>query len=408
MKRKYLVFGVLAAGSFWSAAQSPTDSLYGKRKVSKTDIQLVYSQYIQNGNHSAITGGTGTEKLLVYSPDLTITHQIDSAHGYAINAGVDIITSASLDNIDFVMSSASRVSKHGFIDLSYTQGFRNSRLRLTPSGYFSIESAYLSQGLGLSLESQNKEKTRIFSADIQTFFDDLRWGRLNGERPLKLVYPVELRYKQWFSAYLRQSYNLTLEWQQTLNRRMILGIFPGFAYQHGLLATPYHRVYFTDSTEKVENLPPDRWKIPLGIQLNSFVGTHYILEAYYRFYWDNFGIWAHTLELGLGIKTSASLTLTPILRLYTQTAARSFRPYREHDPSEKYYTSNYDLAAFQSYEVALEARISGAGHTGPGTIFKECSFRYSYYHRTDGLDSHILTLLTGVSHRPKPASISAF
>jgi Protein of unknown function (DUF3570) len=402
VKRKYIVFGLLAAASLNGFAQRTTDSLYRLKKVAKTDIQLVYSQYIQNGNHSAITGGVGTQKLLVYAPEMTLKRQIDSGRSYSLNAGLDVITSASLDNIDYVVSSASRVSKRGFVDISYTKGNPNKGISLAPSAYLSAESAYLSYGLGFTIDHVSKDKSREMSANIETFFDDLRLGRFNGKRPFTLVYPVELRYKQWFSQYLRQSYNLSLEFQQSLNNRMQLGFFPGFSYQHGLLATPYHRVYFTDSTERVENLPPDRFKIPLGLQLNSFIGARSILQTYYRFYWDNFGIIAHSLDVSLAFKLSPAFTISPLVRWYVQTASFYFKPYRDHLIQENYYTSNYDLSAFTSYEAGLEARFSGGGKTGQGNSFSELALRYSYYRRTDGLYSHILTLLTGIASRGKP------
>jgi hypothetical protein len=408
VKRKYIVFGLLAASSLYGFGQQRPDTAYARKKLRKTDIQLVYSQYIQNGNHSAITGGIGTEKLLVYSTDLSLKHQLDSLHSYSIRGGLDVITSASLDNIDFVVSSASRVSNHAYLQLAYNQAGRRSGLSFEPSGYFSIESAYLSLGLGLSVDHTNPGKTRELSADLQTYFDDLRWGRLNGERPLQLVYPAELRDQKWFSAYLRQSYNLSLGLQQTLNRRMQLGLFPGFSYQHGLLSTPYHRVYFKDGSEKVEKLPSDRFKIPWGIQLNSFLGDRYILRSYYRFYWDNFGVIAHTLDLALAIKLSPAFSISPSLRLYTQTGANAFRPYKELAPSSAYYTSNYDLSSFQSIEPGLEARYSGAGRTGGGLHLGELALRYAYYHRTDGLYAHIITLLSGVSAHKKSEEISAF
>jgi hypothetical protein len=402
VKRKYIVFGLLTAVSLHGFAQRTPDSLYGLKKLARTDIQLVYSQYIQNGNHSAITGGTGTQKLLVYAPELTLKRQIDSGKSYSLNAGLDVITSASLDNIDFVVSSASRVSKRGFVDISYAKGNPNKGISLAPSAYLSAESAYLSYGFGLTMDHVSKDKSREFSANIETYFDDLRLGRFNGKRPYLLVYPVELRYKQWTSQYLRQSYNLSFEFQQSLNSRMQLGFFPGFSYQHGLLATPYHRVYFTDSTERVENLPPDRFKIPLGLQLNSFIGNRTILQSYYRFYWDNFGIIAHSLDLSLAIKLNPAFTISPLVRWYMQTASFYFKPYRDHLIEENYYTSNYDLSAFTSYEAGLELRYSGTGKTGPGNSFSELALRYSYYRRTDGLYSHILTLLTGISSRRKP------
>ena len=61
LKKKYLIFPLLAA-SFGSPGQK-ADSIYVKKKLVKTDVQILLSYYTQNGSHSAVTGGNGTEKL---------------------------------------------------------------------------------------------------------------------------------------------------------------------------------------------------------------------------------------------------------------------------------------------------------------------------------------------------------
>ena len=71
MKKKYIVFGFFAASTFFGFGQNP-GNLYPKKKISKSYIQLVYSHYNQNGNHSAVTGGMGTEELQVFGPEIII------------------------------------------------------------------------------------------------------------------------------------------------------------------------------------------------------------------------------------------------------------------------------------------------------------------------------------------------
>lgn len=186
MKKKYIVFGLLAASSLYSFAQK-SDTASRRKKISQTSIQLVYSHYLQNGNHSAVTGGTGTERLTIYSPDITIRKQVDSFRSFSINTGVDVISSASTDNIDFVVSSASRLDNHIYLNAEYNRDARNKRSGYGISGNFSIESDYLSGGAGISAHISNADHSREFSGSFEFFLDDLRWGRLNGERPLKLV-----------------------------------------------------------------------------------------------------------------------------------------------------------------------------------------------------------------------------
>jgi uncharacterized protein DUF3570 len=407
MKKKYLVFGLFALSSAYGFGQ--TVNPFPKKKIPKSAIQVLYGQYMQDGEHSAITGGIGTENLQVYSPEFIMGTELDSLRSYSVDAGVDVITSASIDNIDFVKSSASRVSTRAYLTLASDQQFRkHPNNGVGVRGYFSIESAYLSFGGALSYSHNSLDLTRSFSAELETFFDDLRWGRLNGERPLQLVYPSELRYKQWFVAYLRQSYNLSMSLQQTINNRVVLAILPGISYQQGLLSTPYHRAYFLDGSERVENLPAKRWKFPLGLQLNSFIGDRYILRGYYRFYWDDFGIFANTFSADLGIRILPQLTITPSVRLYTQTAAYFFRPYQKLDSTMAYYSSDYDLSSFNAFELALEGNLAFFGNRLRRIEMSNISLRYSFYKRTDGLHAHMISTILNLNAFKKSKKKNSF
>ena len=76
MKRRFIIFGLLAS-SFFTYGQKANDSVYKKQRVSQTDVQALFSFYTQDGNHSAITGGVGTENLQVYAPKIIISHSPD-------------------------------------------------------------------------------------------------------------------------------------------------------------------------------------------------------------------------------------------------------------------------------------------------------------------------------------------
>jgi hypothetical protein len=393
MKKKYICFSFFTTSFLFGVTQVAINP-YAIKRVTKSAIEIVYAQYLGNGNHSAITGGTGTENLKVYEPELIISHPIDSLLTTWVDAGVDVITSASMDNIDFVKSSASRVSERGYIIPGLEKKLKKNRnIILGGNGYFSMESAYLSLGGAISVDCLSKDKSREFTAQLQGFFDDLRWGRrLGGDKPLTLVYPVELRYKNWFTNYRRDSYNLSLSFTQTINQRMMVTFFPGVSYQQGLLSTPYHRVYFKDSTEKVEKLPGSRWLVPLGIQMNSFILDRYILNIYYRLFKDNFGITAHTAEVDLTANLSPLFSLTPLFRFYTQKGTAYFKPYRQLDPEQSFYTSNYIFSSFNSYETGLAARLVVLARQKAKFYFNEIGLRYSYYKRTDGLYAHLISL----------------
>lgn len=386
MKKRYLAIGLLTASM--TAFGQRGDSAYVKRTVSTTEIQALFSYYAQDGEHSAVTGGKGTEDLQVYSTALSIARQKDSTRSYYITAGVDIISSASTDNIDFEMSSASKTDFRAYMKAGIGRKL-GTGFTAGINAAFSFESDYLSLGPGVYITHSNDDQTREWTLAAQVYFDDLRW--FDHWKHDELVYPVEMRYKEWLDAYTRTSYNLTFSLYQVINRRMTVGFYPGVAIQSGLLSTPFHRVYFNDESGRVENLPSSRVKFPLGVQLNTFIGSRWILRTYYRYYRDDFGITAHTVSVESPVKLSRIVTLIPFVRLYHQSAADHFRPHGWHHTDQEFYTSDYDLSQFESYKSGLGFRY--APYSGEGkTIFKEVEVRYTFYKRSDGLTANMVSL----------------
>src|SRR5580658_6038556 len=406
MTNKYLTLAMLVAALHATGqkgrqdtATHRADSPYKKQMVSRTRIQVLFAYYTQDGDHSAITGGKGTEWLHVYSPEFTITHQPDSNRTLSLNGGIDIITSASMNMISLMRSSASRVSDRFYLSPGYSYRLPKTHTRLGINTGFSIESAYLSFPAGLSVAPASSSEYREISASLQCYFDDLRFGRFTDTYPLTLVYPIELRDTSWFSIYRRYSYNFDLSFYQVINSKLQFALFPEVVLQKGLLSTPYHRVYFDDNhTERVENLPTERWKFPLGAQLNYFAGRRVIIRFYYRYYHDNWGIIAHTFQLEVPVKINPTLTLAPLARFSTETAAWYFKPYKEHSLAERYYTSNYELSGFNSYKAGLTLRYAPHDAMGRHYFFDALTLRYSYYKRSDGLAGNILSLMLEVGH----------
>lgn len=374
------------------------DSLFQKKKLTSIDIEAFYSYYQQDGNHSAVTGGTGTEKLHVHSAGFNLGFTLDSSHTIIAESYVDVITSASTDNIDFVVSSASLHDNHVSAHIGYQYSSKKKPFVIGGMYMFGMESDFLSNGFSVWTSHSSRGQSRIFSVSLSCFFDDLRWGRLaeeTGFKPTTLVYPVELRYKQWFDIYRRNSYNFNFGFRQDLNRKLSLQLHVGFILQKGLISTSFHRMYFGDSDSvKVENLPRQRLQLPFGIGLNAFVSKRLIIKGYYRYYWDDIGISAHTFTLEMPVKLGYQFSLYPFFRFYQQSASTYFKPYKGHSLFDEYYTSDYDLSAFVSYKLGLGFGFYPDARFGKSRwAFNNIRFRYAYYSRSDGLYAHMLSVL---------------
>lgn len=392
MKKKYLIVGSLAFAQFFAKAQSGagTDSI----RVKKTEIEMVYNHYLQNASNSAVTGGIGTERLTVYGPALALKFTAGN-NAVSLDLGADVISSASTDNIDFVVSSASVLDTRFHLNSSYTRDFNKQRISLTGGLGLSAESDYLSFSGNLGFIKKIKNQQRTLSATFQIFNDDLRWGRLNPDyyRPVGLIYPQELRYKEWFDVYKRYTCNLKFGITQILNERNTCGIFTNFSFQQGLLSTPFHRIYFSDDSVAVEKLPSKRLKGAIAFKLNTFVGGRVILRNAVNAYTDNFGIRALALENETAIKIRPSFTLLPNVRFYSQKGSEYFAPYQKHRSDEQYYSSDYDLSSFRTINAGIGFRYSPQKYMRRNLLFNSMIFRYSYMHRSNGLNAHMFSLV---------------
>jgi hypothetical protein len=194
----------------------------------------------------------------------------------------------------------------------------------------------------------------------------------------------------------RNTYNASFSWLQVVNKRLQVAFLVDGAYQTGQLGTLYQRVYFQDNSELVEHLPDSRFKIPLGFRANYFLGDKIVIRSFYRYYTDNWGINAHSLELEVPYKISPFVSVSPFYRFYTQTAADYFAPYQQHQLSDEFYTSDYDLSEFNSHFGGLNLRFNSADGILGMKHLNTLELRYGHYNRSNGLQANIVTLAATV------------
>jgi hypothetical protein len=147
-------------------------------------------------------------------------------------------------------------------------------------------------------------------------------------------------------------------------------ILRDLVYQQGDLGLPFHRVYWSDGSVHQENLPSERFKIPIGLRLNYFLGDKIILQSYYRYYVESWGIKAQTASLEILVKITPFFSISLFYRCYSQTTIKYFYPYEIATSPDEYYTSNYDLSKFNS-------NFFGAGIliAPPPGCFRNASFQ---------------------------------
>ena len=290
-----LLFGVV------SFAQDKDTILTFKKKVLEAaEVDLLVSYYKQDGVHSSVSGGMGSEMLTDIASNIVVSIPLNPDDVLTIDAGISSYTSASSSNINpFNSSGASGNDDDDDDDRAITTGpygtpwlassgaSKQDVLASFTANYshsnddrnfiwnadiaFSNEYDYTSIGFGGGMARLFNEKNTEINLKANVYLD--QW------RP---IYPTELHeFSKYGNAFLnngyfsgvtvydqngitslnylpsafksiqsvnRNSYSLSFGFSQILTKKLQGSIFFDLLKQEGLLSTPYHRVYFSDKS----------------------------------------------------------------------------------------------------------------------------------------------------------------
>jgi len=423
--------------SFGLQAQVPDTvqrkETYKKRVLESTEVDFLFGYYNQDGNNAAVSGGLGTEELTDVAPTVVVAIPLNDDDVLTIDASVSAYSSASSSNVGpfdgntpadpFVASSgASSNDVLATVVLRYAHSDYSRNNTWSAQLAIANEYDYFSLGFGGSYAHLFNQKNTEFSINGNVYLD--KWNA---------IYPVELRsfspggiglqnvlftqntitgnanYSPVFIPFeneQRKSYSIGLGLSQLLSKKLQGSILLDVILQDGLLSTPFQRVYFSDVSDSfidnfqladdVERLPETRLKIPIGARLNYFLNDYFILRTYYRFYYDDWGIRAHTASLEIPIKVSDAFSVYPSYRYYSQSAATHFFEKETALSNLAYYTSDFDLSAFYAQQYGLGFRYKDIFTTTKlfGFGLKSIDLRLQKYDRSNGLNSFIASLGT--------------
>jgi Protein of unknown function (DUF3570) len=174
-------------------------------------------------------------------------------------------------------------------------------------------------------------------------------------------------------------------------------------YSDGFLNDPYKRVLFDNFpyfigdpanpnpyTVWPEKRPDHKFRQVLLFSLShNFENLMGAGEATYRFSHDNFGIVSHTISVQWNQKIGKYVTLSPLFRFYTQTAADFYATHFPGDPDNQgqyplpqNYSADYRLSALNTFTYGLSLSVRVYEHLSADFALK----RYEMY-GTDGVTS---------------------
>ncbi len=144
----------------------------------------------------------------------------------------------------------------------------------------------------------------------------------------------------------KSSNALALGWSWILGERDLLDLSGSLTKLSGYLDDPY-KIVPVGTGSLPEHRPDARSRQAVLFKYGHYlVGSRAAFKTSYRYYWDDWGIRAHTIDLAYDQHAGANWIVSPELRWYTQGAA-SFFAYEFAAPQD-HMSSDYRLSALDS------------------------------------------------------------
>ncbi|NNT73138.1 DUF3570 domain-containing protein [Flavobacterium sp. IMCC34852] len=296
--KKYIFLLALLGGYRSFAQEKDSTTVFKKRVLDATEVDFLISYYKQDGVHSSVSGGMGSEKLTDLASNIVITMPMNADDVLTVDAGLSAYTSASSSNINpfnssgasggdddddddddkagspygtpwLASSGASAQDALASVTINYSHSSDDRNFIWNADVSFSNEYDYTSIGFGGGLAKLFNEKNTELSLKANVYLD--QW------RP---ILPTELHeYNQYGNNFLnngyfsgvtvynqngvasngylpsqfeeiksvnRNSYSVSFSFSQIVTKKLQGSIFFDILKQQGLLSTPYHRIYFAD------------------------------------------------------------------------------------------------------------------------------------------------------------------
>ena len=289
--------------SFSYSQEKDTTIIFKKRVLESTEVDFLLSYYKQDGLHSSVSGGIGSEYLTDFASNIIVSMPMNDDDVLTFDIGLSAYTSASSSNINpfnatgasgggdddddddddddragssepygtpwQASSGASGQDVLMSVVANYSHSSDDRNFIWNADVSFSNEYDYTSVGFGGGIAKLLNEKNTEFSIKVNAYID--QW------RP---IYPTELHeFNQYGSNFLNQgyfsgvtvldqfgnpstdylpidfepvksvnrnSYSASFGFSQVITKKMQFSLFFDVLQQQGLLSSPYHRIYFAD------------------------------------------------------------------------------------------------------------------------------------------------------------------
>ena len=203
------------------------------------------------------------------------------------------------------------------------------KVSLNFGGGFSDEHDYMSRYVNTNLSWDLNKKMTTLNFGASVAFDE--------------VFPTGFTYNKYKTS---QQYLIGVS--QILDQDSVIKSNFTFGYHKGFLSDPYKLVFFDGTGLQADTRPDTRFQWGWLTQyVRSFKTLNdAALHLDYRYYTDDWGINAHTFEVGWYQPIVDDWMIIPRFRYYSQDHANFYQPYFQAGTNASVFSSDYRLAGF--------------------------------------------------------------
>jgi hypothetical protein len=272
----------------------------------------------------------GDPRIHVRATALTVVAPVSGVWSLGGTLTSDVISGASPA---YHTSALGRMhDRRTAVDANATRYFSNGTLGV--GVYESSESDYLSRGLSVKASRSSEDKNTTWTAGIGVNSDVIN--------PINGIVVNETKHVA----------ELLLGVTQVLTTHDIVQLSLGVTEGHGYFSDPY-KIFDNRPRVHNSNTVIVRW----NHHVESAQGT---ARFSYRYYSDNWGIEAHTMGVEYVQLLAQGWTVTPLARVYTQSAANFYvaadnGPFAPNLPADwVYYSEDQRVSAFGAHTLGLK------------------------------------------------------
>jgi len=312
-------------------------------------VRARYTHYDQTGlgyqSQAGPTMGPGLENATVEQAQLEVVAK-QGKLTHRLWVPLDVITAASPDAIDGdfrigvdTVSQASRVNEAGSIELQTTYQADSRTAAFVRAG-FHIEEMFRSWVVGAGFSRSFADDNAVFAASVNQVYDWFDTFLIDGER---------------VGHGDRSTTNANIGLTQLLSPTTIAHVNYGVTLQLGELSNTYNSVPLVTGVRGAELLPHLRQRHALVARLAQWLPWNGAIHLFYRFYADDWGVLAHTVETELYQRLAPTVYVRLNYRVHVQRAVDFYTTLAPDDGS--FRTGDSDLSAFVAQTVGAKLSI---------------------------------------------------